>query len=125
MRLSSILKETVKLDNVFLDKVLSYFRDSKKPTTVDIDKLSIKLGVPKEQLYDSIFDLLSEFSTKIGRHVSTKDENVDANELAMGIKVESEHTDSEYIARLIALDHLSELKDYYSRLAEMEKTAKD
>ncbi len=44
-------------------------------------------------------------------------------ELEIGIKIEMEHTDSEVIAREIALDHLFEFPDYYSRLTKMEKRA--
>jgi hypothetical protein len=42
-------------------------------------------------------------------------------QLDMGIEVEKEHTSSVKAAREIALDHLSELPDYYSRLKKMEK----
>jgi len=48
-------------------------------------------------------------------------EDVDKEQLEMGIKVEKEHTDDEEIAMDIALDHLSEDPEYYSKLARMEK----
>jgi len=38
----------------------------------------------------------------------------------MGIKVEMEHTDDPALAKIIAKAHLSELKDYYTRLHKME-----
>lgn len=41
-------------------------------------------------------------------------------ELDMGINVELEHTDDEERAREIALDHLLEMPDYYTRLLDME-----
>lgn len=41
-------------------------------------------------------------------------------ELAMGVEVEREHTGDESLAREIALDHLAELPDYYSKLKDME-----
>lgn len=37
-------------------------------------------------------------------------------ELIKGIEVEKEHTSSEEEARKIAMDHLAETPDYYSRL---------
>lgn len=49
--------------------------------------------------------------------------NVNPEQLAMGIEVELEHTMSREIARQIAMDHLAEIPDYYSRLALMEKCA--
>jgi len=44
-------------------------------------------------------------------------------ELGRGIKVEQEHTKDIDMAREIALDHLNEMPDYYTRLAKMEKGA--
>jgi len=43
----------------------------------------------------------------------------------MGIKVEYEHTKSTFIATKICIDHLSECRDYYTRLAKMEEEAKE
>jgi len=43
-------------------------------------------------------------------------------ELEAGIKVEREHTNSDKIAKEIAIDHLWENLNYYSALADMEKT---
>jgi hypothetical protein len=51
------------------------------------------------------------------------EEDVDKEELLKGIKVEMEHTNSETIAKKIALDHLAEISDYYTRLAKMESEA--
>jgi hypothetical protein len=49
------------------------------------------------------------------------DEGVDPEQLKMGIEVEKEHTTNSEVARLIALAHLDELPDYYTRLKKMEK----
>lgn len=59
-------------------------------------------------------------------------DDVNPLELEMGIQVEMEHVknalfDDEIkrnIAMDIALDHLSEIKDYYTRLNSMEKKLK-
>ena len=48
-------------------------------------------------------------------------DDVDQNELKMGMEVESEHTDDKYIALEIVLDHLAEFPDYYTKLIKMEK----
>lgn len=45
------------------------------------------------------------------------------SQLEMGIKVEKEHTMDHDIAREIALDHLNEIPDYYTRLLGMEHGA--
>ena len=47
-------------------------------------------------------------------------DNVDQSELAMGIEVEYEHSSDKKIATRIALAHLKELPDYYTRLKKME-----
>jgi len=45
-------------------------------------------------------------------------------EIEMGLKVEREHTTDPEKAKEIAMDHLSEFPDYYTRLDSMEKKAK-
>ena len=60
-----------------------------------------------------------------------KPEDVDPKELAMGIEVEREHLvgggyseqEMHDMAQEIALDHLAEIKDYYTRLKAMEAEA--
>lgn len=48
---------------------------------------------------------------------------VRADQLRAGMRVEKEHTSKPEIARQIALDHLRELPDYYTRLERMEHGA--
>jgi len=119
MRLSSILKESDINDDI-RDAVLRLFKAKGKPTRNDLNDLARTLDVSSDDLNAVIIDLLDAFSSKVGRHLDTKDTEVDAAELKRGIEVEHEHTDSDYIARLIALDHLAELPDYYTRLDKME-----
>jgi len=45
-----------------------------------------------------------------------------AKQLELGIKVEKEHTKNLEIAKNIALQHLEELPDYYTRLKKAEKS---
>lgn len=45
------------------------------------------------------------------------------DELEKGKKVEKEHTDDVATAKQIAIDHLREIPDYYTRLIKMEKSA--
>lgn len=54
-----------------------------------------------------------------------KPEDFDQKELKIGIKIEMEHTHDAKIAKEIAMDHLSEIPDYYSRLVKMEKKAEE
>ena len=60
---------------------------------------------------------------KGGRADGNKPADFDSKQLAMGIEVEKEHTKDEKLAREIAMDHLKEIPDYYTRLKRMEKEA--
>ena len=51
------------------------------------------------------------------------EEQADPNELVMGIEVELEHTNDKEEAKVIALQHLAEIPDYYTRLKQMEEEA--
>lgn len=59
-----------------------------------------------------------------GRGDNAKPSQFDKSEIAMGMKVEKEHTDSKELAKQIAVDHLTEFPDYYTRLDKMESEAK-
>ena len=45
-------------------------------------------------------------------------------QIEMGIEVEHEHVNDKKLAEEIAMDHLEEIPDYYTRLKTMEKEAK-
>lgn len=45
---------------------------------------------------------------------------VDSDQLEIGIAVEMEHTDNKSVAEEIALDHLAEDKEYYTKLMKAE-----
>lgn len=59
-----------------------------------------------------------------GKADNVPDRNLSSQQLAAGMKVETEHTKDPEIAKEIASDHLAEIPDYYSRLNEMEEEAK-
>jgi hypothetical protein len=54
----------------------------------------------------------------------TTEDDVDETELSMGIEIEMEHTINKELAKRIALDHLAEIPDYYTRLKKIEDEAK-
>lgn len=60
---------------------------------------------------------------KGGKADGKKITNYDLNQLIMGIKVELEHTSDKMTALEIAMDHLEEFPDYYTRLLKMEEEA--
>ena len=73
----------------------------------------------------SNFNFGNDFANA-GRSYEKKvtEKDVDAEQLDMGINTEMEHTVNKDIAKKIALDHLAEIKDYYTRLKKMEDKAK-
>lgn len=56
-----------------------------------------------------------------GRGDNLSDGDVDKEELKKGLKVEKEHTKDKRIAKEIALDHLAEDPNYYSKLEIIHK----
>lgn len=52
-----------------------------------------------------------------------KKSDYSAEQMKMGREVEYEHTDDPEVSDEIAMDHLEEIPDYYTRLYKMEKQA--
>lgn len=86
-----------------------------KKAQIDTSKLD-------EKQKASLFKEFADDGRAKKKNISEKD--VDAKELAMGIEVEYEHTTDTETAKRIAMDHLAELKDYYTRLKKMEEEGK-
>lgn len=61
---------------------------------------------------------------KGGRAAGRSPKEFPKKQIKMGIKVEHEHTPKRGIAQEIAMDHLAEFPDYYTRLHKMEAQAK-
>lgn len=100
--------------------IISFF---KKQDTIDDDKIHTEaddLGIDahtfEKYIYEILLDIIHGGNNKIA-----KEDEVDKDELEMGIKVEKEHTTLDEIAKIIALTHLAELDDYYTRLNKMKK----
>ena len=85
-----------------------------------IHAIADKYNMSPHELESYIYSLasahVSEDSILGGKGDKTDPSSVDANELAVGKKVEREHTDSDERAEEIALDHLTENPKYYSEL---------
>lgn len=73
---------------------------------------------------DTEIDFIEEFVNKgRAKEKGFTKEDADPEELKMGIKIEMEHTSNVILSERIALDHLAEIKDYYTRLKKMEEDA--
>lgn len=83
-------------------------------------ELARKLHTSVEELKKFDNQELLTLLQNIGYNDFVDDNKFDKKELELGIKIEREHTKSDLVARLICLDHLSEMPDYYSRLEKME-----
>ena len=85
--------------------------------------LARKLHVSVEELKKYSDRELLSIIQNMGKHDFVDPHKFDQKELERGIEIEREHTKSYFVARLIALDHLSEMPDYYTHLEKMEKDA--
>ncbi len=81
------------------------------------------MKISVRQLRAAIRDVLKEWKDELpgGLADKKKPENFDPKALAMGIKVELEHTSDPKLAKEIVMDHLTEDPHYYTKLAKMEK----
>ena len=84
-------------------------------------KILKELAEKYDELFtDEKYEILED---GVGSDLSPED--VDEDELAEGVEVEMEHTSDELASAKIAIDHLEEIPDYYTRLAEMEEKAEE
>jgi len=102
-------------------RIIRFFKDHPTPTDKEIHAFANAIGMDEHKFEEVIYSILGSFFG----HGRAKEKGVDFNdvdqsELAMGIEVELEHTNSREMAKRIALDHLAELPDYYTRLKKME-----
>jgi len=102
--------------------IIDLFRNNEKIDDSMIHSLSDKLGIDTHVFEGYVYGLLSSF-LHAGKSMNFNG-SFDQNQIEMGKKVEMEHTTDPAIAERIAKDHLSEIPDYYTRLAKMESEAK-
>jgi len=107
-----ILKKSVE------GKVIEFLADNPNPPDKKIHDLSDRLKIKTDKFEAKIYGVLSDV-IEHGNGVKA-----DPKELAMGIKIEMEHTKYPELAKYISLAHLKEIPDYYTRLKKMEEEAK-
>jgi hypothetical protein len=101
--------------------IIKWFKENPKPKDDEVHAFADKMGMDKhkfeQEVYMILGDILSEGRSKgfTGTY--------DPKEIAMGKKVEMEHTTIVAIAEKISQDHLAEFPDYYTRLKKMEAAA--
>lgn len=95
-----------------------------------VHAFAARLGMQPDEIEEMIYALLISILA-FGKQREFKGD-YDASELDKGRKIELEHVQGsplppqilEMIVEKIVKDHLSEIKDYYTRLEKMEKEAK-
>jgi hypothetical protein len=83
-----------------------------------------KVGNARESIDAAYANLIEREYLQGGKADGMPDSAFPKDQLRKGRKVEREHTRSPRVANEIAKDHLAEIKDYYTRLAKMERRAK-
>jgi hypothetical protein len=105
-------------------KIMEFFKENPSPPDADIHELSDKLGINTHVFEGIIYAILGSFlGAGRAKEKGFEEKDADPKELKIGMKVEMEHTTDPVLAKRISLDHLAEIKDYYSRLIKMEKEA--
>jgi hypothetical protein len=101
--------------NATFDDMLKDMEKQRKKLATDDDKWYM---TPKKM--PKLKEIFEDFVPG-GLGDNTSSDEVDSEQLKMGIEIEMEHTDDPKIAKEIALDHLTEDPKYYTKLKKMEK----
>jgi len=105
--------------------VLKFFLENRNPSDSDLHDWAESFGLETELVKEYVYELATNFVEMMFGGVSgeknTTKADVDPEQLKIGIAVEKEHTGIELVAEKIALDHLAEMPDYYTRLKQMEE----
>lgn len=108
-------------------RVAKYLKDNHAPSDADFHGWAEDEDVDKHAAEAAAYRLAALACDFVfhGRAADegTTDDDVNETELAKGIEVEMEHTSNPVMSKRIALDHLAEIDDYYTRLAKMEEEA--
>jgi hypothetical protein len=123
-RLESYINEQKEDKKEIRTKIMEWFRDNPNPKDDEINKFAEREKINPHVFESEIYGILSSFASN-GRfkEKGLKESDLDKKEIEMGIKVESEHTNCPIMAKRIAMDHLAEIKNYYTLLKKMESDA--
>lgn len=96
--------------------IIKRFNIDKEVTLKELEAFSKEHEIPLEDLYKEIFKIFNQFLYR-----RYQDIKVDPKELSKGIEHEKEHTKDDEIAKIIVLDHLKQIKNYYTLLNTFDK----
>jgi hypothetical protein len=107
--------------------LVKFFNKNHNPDDESFHAFAESKGLNKHKLEAEAYALATGYARFLGdgraREKSVTESDVDSGELSRGTEVETEHTSDRTTAKRIALDHLAEIPDYYTRLKKMEDAA--
>ena len=108
-------------------RVFEFFKENPRPTDAEFHQWAEESGIDVEKAEEAAYIMAGKLAELMSKGESGEKgvgiNDVDREQLYMGIEVEKEHTPCSVIAAKIALDHLAEIPDYYTRLDKMEREA--
>ncbi len=114
---------------VDITQIIDFLQANPNPMDSDVHAFAERNGMAPDQMETMIYGL-SQKTVNFLRGGKMSEAQLDINtvdpqQLEIGVQIEQEHTPDLSIAKKIALDHLVEIPDYYTRLQEMEAAAKN
>jgi len=103
-------------DDTIRFKIIKRFNVDKKVTRKELERFASDNEISIDELYDIILEIFNQF---LYRRYDEK--KVDREQLEKGIEHEYEHTNDREIAKIIALDHIKQISDYYDKLETFDK----
>ncbi len=112
--------------NVDRDEIDGFLSTNPNPTDDQVHNWAEEKGYDKEEVEEALYRLATEQNkTKNKLEGGLADEknpnDFDKEQLAKGVIVEMEHTNDTKVAIEIAMDHLTEDPEYYSKLETIER----
>jgi hypothetical protein len=106
-----------------LSVVMDFLQDNPNPTDDQLhdwaDQNGLNIHLVEQHMYFLATKLVNLMRGGMMNDASFDIDSVDPSELEMGIEIEMIHTPDPSVAKKLAMDNLSQIPDYYSRLQEM------
>lgn len=107
-----------------IEHVIKFLMANPRPTDQELHQWATENGHEPEKVEEFLYALVATSFKKLFKWIDEPDESFDPEQLQIGIEVEKEHTDNEFIAKMIAKAHLKECADYYKMLKKVEDLCK-
>ena len=108
------------------DKVIDYFYKNPDANIYQLRQWAEEGNISEDMdIENLVFEIVSEYIQFLKGGLWTESGMPDVNEeeLNIGVQLEFKHTSNVESAKRIALNNLTEIPDYYSRLVELKKSA--